>query len=158
MRGFVAFCLLACSLTVQAQLYRWTDDGGNVHYTDTPPPANAKNIEKKGTARAAGAEAKSAAQQSYALQQAIKNFPVTVYTAKDCGNPCQKALDHLKKRGVPFAEKVVAGQDEIDQLTKLAGAPRVPVLVVGVAVQKDYEEQSWNEALDTAGYPKAGTQ
>jgi glutaredoxin len=158
MRGLIAFCLLACSLAVQAQLYRWTDDGGNVHYTDTPPPANAKNVEKKGSARATGAESKSAAQQSYALQQAIKNFPVTIYTAKDCGSPCQKALDHLKKRGVPFTEKVVASQDEIDQLTKLAGAPRVPVMVVGVAVQKDYEEQSWNEALDTAGYPKTGTQ
>ena len=153
MRGLIAIGLLAYVLTAQAQLYRWTDDSGKVHYTDTPPPATAKNVEKKESARAAN----PAAQQSYALQQAIKNFPVTVYTSKECGDPCKKGLEHLKKRGVPFAEKVVASQGEIEQLTKLAGAPRVPVMVVGVAVQKDYEEHSWNEALDTAGYPKAGT-
>lgn len=155
MRGLIAFGLLAFALGAQAQLYRWTDDSGKVHYTDTPPPASAKNVEKKGSARPA--EPNPAGQQSYALQQAVKNFPVTVYTSKECGNPCKKGLDHLNKRGVPFTEKVVSNQNEIDDLVKLAGAPRVPVLVVGVTVQKDYEEQAWNEALDTAGYPKSGT-
>ena len=81
---------------------------------------------------------------------------MTIYTSKDCGDPCKKGLDYLKKRGVPYTEKVVAKRDEIDQLIKLAGAPRVPVMVVGVVIQKDYEEQSWSDALDTAGYPKAG--
>lgn len=154
MRVLAALSLLVFALAAQAQLYRWTDENGKVHYTDTQPPASAKNVEKKGPARAGGAEA-AAAQQSYAMQQAVKNFPVTIYTSKDCGDPCKKGLDYLKKRGVPFTEKVVAKQDEIDELVKLAGAPRVPVMVVGVSVQKDYEEQSWNEALDTAGYPKA---
>ena len=154
MRGLLAVSLLACALTAQAQLYRWTDESGKVHYTDTPPPATARNVEKKAAARPAGATA--AAQQPYALQQAVKNFPVTIYTSSDCGDPCKKGLAHLKRRGVPFTEKVVVNQTEIDEVTKLAGAPRVPVMVVGVAVQKDYQEQNWDEALDTAGYPKAG--
>ncbi len=153
MRVLIAFGLLAFALAAQAQLYRWTDESGKVHYTDTQPPASAKNVEKKGSPRSGGAEA-AAAQQSYALRQAVKNFPVTIYTSKDCGDPCKKGLDYLKKRGVPFTEKVVAKQDELDELIKLAGAPRVPVMVVGVSIQKDYEEQSWSEALDTAGYPK----
>ena len=155
MRGLIAFSLLACALTAQAQLYRWTDDSGKVHYTDTLPPTSAKNVQKKGSARP-GAEA-AAGQQSYALQQAVKNFPVTVYTSDDCGDPCKQGLGQLKKRGVPFTEKIVTTRDEIDGLIKLAGAPRVPVMVVGVDVQKGYEENRWNEALDTAGYPKAGT-
>lgn len=152
MRVLIAFSLLAFALTAQAQLYRWTDESGAVHYTDTAPPANAKNVQKKAPARTGGPEA---AQQPYALQQAVRNFPVVVYTSKECGDPCKKGIDHLNKRGVPFTDKVVAKQDEIEELTKLAGAPRVPVMVVGVTVLKDYEEQSWNEALDTAGYPKS---
>ena len=151
MRVLIAFSLLALALTAQAQLYRWTDESGRVHYTDTPPPTNAKNVQKKASASPGAA---AAAQQSYALQQAVKNFPVTIYTSKDCGDPCKKGLEYLKKRGVPFTEKVVAKQDEIDALTKLAGAPRVPTMVVGVTVQKEYGEQSWSDALDTAGYPK----
>ena len=156
MRVLAAFCLLVVAFAAQAQLYRWTDESGKVHYTDTQPPANAKNVEKKGAARASPEQA-AAAQQSYALQQAVKNFPVTIYTSKDCGNPCKEGLQYLKKRGVPFTEKVVATRDEIDELIKLAGAPRVPVMVVGVSIQKDFEEQSWSEALDTAVYPKTAT-
>ncbi len=155
MRLLIAFGLFAFALSAGAQLYRWTDDSGKVHYTDTPPPANAKNVQKKGLARPG--DAASATTQSYALQQAVKNFPVIIYTSKDCGNPCQKGLDFLKKRGVPFAEKVVNTQSEIDEVVKLAGAPRVPVLVVGIVVQRDFEAQAWGEALDTAGYPKTGT-
>lgn len=153
MRVLIAFGLIVFALAAEAQLYRWTDERGIVHYTDTPPPASAKNVQKKAAARAGGAEA---AQQPYVLQQAVKNFPVTVYTSKDCGDPCKKAVLHLNKRGVPFAEKAVATQEDIEELTKLAGAPRVPVMLVGVTMLKDYEEQGWNEALDTAGYPKSG--
>lgn len=156
MRVLAAFCLLVIAVAAQAQLYRWTDESGKVHYTDTQPPASAKNVEKKGAARASPEQA-GAAQKSYALQQAIKNFPVTIYTSKDCGNPCKEGLQYLQKRGVPFTEKVVATREEIDELIKLAGAPRVPVMVVGVSIQKDFEEQSWGEALDTAGYPKTAT-
>ncbi len=152
MRALIAVSLFALATSAAAQLYRWTDDGGAVHYTDTPPPASAKNVQKKESARPAAAP-----QKPYALEQATKNFPVTVYTSKDCGDPCKKGLDFLKKRGVPYAEKVISTQEEIDQLTKLAGAPRVPVLTVGTVVQKDFEAQAWNEALDTAGYPKTAT-
>jgi len=154
-RGLLAFSLLACALTAQAQLYRWTDESGKVHYSDTPPPATAKNVESKKSIRLFGAA--PAPQHPYALQQALKNFPVTVYTSKECGDPCAKGLAHLKQRGVPYAEKVVVNKSEIDELVKLAGAARVPVMVVGVVVQKDYDARSWNDALDTAGYPKSGT-
>ncbi|MBE0619271.1 MAG: glutaredoxin family protein [Burkholderiales bacterium] len=153
MRIFTAFSLLAFALAAQAQLYRWTDESGKVHYSDTQPPATATNVEEKRRIRAGGA----ATQQSYELQQAVANFPVTVYTSKDCGDPCKKGLDYLKKRGVPFTEKVIATQNQIDELAKLAGAPKVPVMVVGISIQKGYAEQGWSEALDTAGYPKTGS-
>lgn len=34
--------LLTLSGAVHADLYRWVDDQGKVHYSDTPPPPNAK--------------------------------------------------------------------------------------------------------------------
>jgi len=155
-RVLIAFSLLAFTLAAPAQPYRWTDASGAVHYTDTPPPADAKNVQNKASTRRGGAADTTSVQQSYALQQAVKNFPVTIYTSKDCGDTCKQGVDYLKKRGVPYTEKVIATKDEIDALIKLAGAPRVPVMVVGAAIQKGYEAQSWSAALDSAGYPKAG--
>ena len=157
MRVLVAFSLFVFALAAEAQLYRWTDESGAVHYTDTPPPPGAKNVRKKESARTGGAEAAPAALGPNALEQAAKNFPVVLYTSRDCGDPCKSALEHLQKRGVPFTERIVAYQAEVDALTKLAGAARVPVMVVGTTVLKDYQRQDWNAALDTAGYPKTGT-
>ena len=56
MRALIAFSLLAFALAAEPQLQRWTDESGSVHYTDTPPPANAKNAQMKASARAGGAE------------------------------------------------------------------------------------------------------
>ena len=153
MRIFIAFVGIALACTSQAQLYRWTDSSGKVHYSDTQPPAEAKNVEKKSRVRAPEATT----QQPYALQQALEKFPVTVYTSKNCGDPCKLGLEYLKKRGVPYTEKVVGKQSEIDQLAKLTGARQVPALLVGTDAQTGYTEQGWNDALDAAGYPKPGT-
>ena len=45
------FCLVLFPTTGRAQLYQWTDDRGNLHITDSPPPAP----EKKPASRAEAA-------------------------------------------------------------------------------------------------------
>jgi hypothetical protein len=37
--------LLALSLPVQAQVYKWTDADGQIHYGNTPPPADAQSTQ-----------------------------------------------------------------------------------------------------------------
>jgi hypothetical protein len=91
----------------------------------------------------------------YALQQAVRKSPVTLY-ATDCGEPCTQARNHLAQRGIPFASKnPQTTPADAEALTKLVGANYVPVLVVGSAVSKGYEKGAWDAALDAAGYPKS---
>jgi hypothetical protein len=54
-----------------AEMYRWVDNNGKVHYTDTPSPLTAKSIQKKDLGSQVGES-----QVPYSLQQAIKSFPV----------------------------------------------------------------------------------
>ena len=63
-----------------AQLYRWVDDKGRVEWRDTPPPANAKKVEK----RTIGGSVIETSTLPYSVQQAVRNFPVTLYTS-NCG-------------------------------------------------------------------------
>ena len=42
----VAVILASFSVAASAELYRWVDENGRVHYSDTPPPPNAK-VEKE---------------------------------------------------------------------------------------------------------------
>jgi len=45
-RWLLLMAMLAAA-SVAAQQYRWTDEKGKVHYGDAPPPASAKNVQKK---------------------------------------------------------------------------------------------------------------
>ena len=46
-RSLLAISLAIVAGAASAQLYRWTDADGKVHITDTPPPPNARNVQKK---------------------------------------------------------------------------------------------------------------
>jgi glutaredoxin len=132
-----------------AQLYRWVDEKGNVEWRDTPPPSSApaKKIEQ----RKIGGGAVPAAELPYSVQQAAKNFPVTLWIT-DCGDACNKARAHLERRGVPHTER--DPRSDFENFKKLTGSAEVPVVFVGSTRLKGYLEAEWDAALDRAGYPR----
>jgi hypothetical protein len=102
MRSVIFAVLLGAACAASAQMYRWTDDKGRVHVTDTPPPPSAKAVQKKSFSGGGTAAADTAA-QPYALQLAAKSFPVTLYTSKDC-DPCGAARNLLNSRAFRSAK------------------------------------------------------
>ncbi|MDX1374149.1 MAG: glutaredoxin family protein [Burkholderiales bacterium] len=135
----------------QQKLYRWVDEKGNVNVTDTPPPLGARRVEEKtyGSGAAAGPS-------PYELREAQKNFPVTLYTAPSCKEPCARARAALNKRAVPFNEVQVWNEETNAQLKEVSQSNEVPVLTVGRSVQKGFEQDAYDILLDSAGYPRAG--
>ncbi len=134
-----------------AQPYRWVDEKGRVQYSDTPPPASAKSVQKKKLRDNA-----IGAQGSYEIDKAMRESPVTLYSHPDCKAQCQVARDTLNKRGVPFTEVVVDDQPKQDELKRVSGGINVPVVVVGGQVEMSISAQAYDRALDLAGYPRAG--
>jgi glutaredoxin len=145
-------CAAGAASALAQQLYRWTDEQGRTHITDTPPPTSAKGVQKKAATTApAGSE-----QVPFELAQAMKDFPVTLYTAPNCKQPCERARGALNRRGVPFKEVQVGEEGATDELVRLTGGREVPALVVGRSVQKGFEQAAFDALLDAARYPAAG--
>jgi glutaredoxin len=142
--------ILLGAAAAHAQLYRWTDEQGKVHVTDTPPPKGAKDVRKQDVPAP-----KAEPAEPYSLGVARKNYPVTLYTTTDC-KPCDGARDLLNARGVPFDEKSVTTQELVDEVVKIAGKSGLPVMIVGSSHQQGFSDESYNKLLDAAGYPKAG--
>lgn len=144
--------MLLLSVSAQAEMYRWVDKAGKVHYTDQPPPpSEAKKVEEKKF----GGNLVQGGNLPYATQQAVKNFPVTLYTG-DCGAGCTSAKTYLSKRGIPYSERLpgknVADAEAFKKLTK---ENVIPFLQIGGSTQlKGFDEAAWAAALDQAGYPK----
>jgi glutaredoxin len=144
---FALAVALACGPLGAAQLYRWVDEKGHVEWRDTPPPPNAKQVEQ----RSVGSNTIQTSTLPYSVQQAVRNFPVTLWVY-DCGETCTEARNHLARRGVPYTER--NGRTEAEALKKLTGSYGVPVLYVGTTKLSGYLDTAWDSALDTAGYPK----
>lgn len=148
----LAFAAAACGAAAQ-QLYRWTDENGRVHVTDTPPPASAQD---KRVVQPGAGPAKPAAAMPYALNVAMKQHPVTLYTSPSCAEPCGLARDLLNKRGVPFKEVQVWEKEGNEALKRISGKNQVPTVKVGASVYSGFERGAYDALLDAAGYPRAG--
>lgn len=151
-RLLCALAALAAGIAqAQSTVYRWVDREGKVQFTDSPPPADARGV----TERRMGGGYVDETQLPYATQMAAKRHPVTLYVSNDCGELCAQARELLSRRGVPFAEKnAQANPGDQETLQKLAGALSVPFLLVGEAKLKGFDADTWNGALDRAGYAR----
>jgi glutaredoxin len=156
MRFFIAAALLAAAAPAAGQVYRWTDSSGNTHFSDTRPPASARDVREKRGASPLDPEDAGNVPEPYALQVARQNYPVKLYSTPDCGAPCDEARALLNARGVPFTEVSLTNELALAELKEAAGSTAVPTLLVGTSVQKGFEQGAFHSSLDAAGYPKTG--
>jgi hypothetical protein len=143
--------VLCVASPASAQMYKYVDKDGRTVYSDQPPPPDARKVENaklnKNVIDTGGGD--------YETQQAAKRLPLTLYTTESCTEPCQRARDYLKGRGAPFSETVLKTEEQAKPIKARLGGPlEVPLLDVGgTALQKGFEETSWNSVLEAAGYP-----
>ena len=143
--------LLAC-FSASAQVYKWTDAQGTVHYTDTPPPA------QQGASQIKTPSQGGAGQPAlpYELARAVKASPVTLYTTTQTACPgCDQGRLLLRARGIPFTEKTVNSDEDKEQLRRLAGKLELPLLVVGSRRVAGFQDAAWQDALSAASYPRS---
>jgi len=154
MRSAIFAMLLAAACAASAQMYRWTDDKGRVHITDTPPPPGAKGVKR--SFPTGGSAAPEGADLPFAVRAPAKNAPVTLYTAPECES-CGSARALLNARGVPFREVSVVDEAQALALKQVSGGLVVPTIAVGGSVQRGFEASGYQSLLDIAGYPPAGS-
>jgi glutaredoxin len=133
------------------ELYRWVDKSGVVHYGDIPA-ADARQLETKKFA----APPSGPSQSSYDMDKAKKNFPVTLYVIRGCGDACKQAHDFLAKFNIPYTEVLLKNQQEVNDFKKKSGSDSSPTLSVGKDWLKGFQPDEWQDELNIAGYPGVG--
>ncbi len=149
----IALAILLCvtgGTAMAEDTYRWVDERGQVNFSDLPPPPGARQVEI-----IRGAAGPADPTLVYSVRKAAADFPVTLYTGKDCGDPCALGRDLLARRGIPFSEKEIVTEDDLAAYRTRFGAPdEVPAIAVGSQTMKGFEAGRWGSMLDDAGYPK----
>ena len=143
-------CATLFSAEVAAQVFRIVGPDGKVTFTDRPPPDARATPAPVVTMGGGGSPTASLPAE---VRTAANRFPVTLYTGTDCG-PCITARSFLLSRGVPFTERTVTSQDDIQALQRLAGEARLPFATFGGQYVRGFSDAEWSQYLDAAGYPK----
>jgi glutaredoxin len=149
LHSLLSLLFLLGAASAHAQLYKWVGPDGKVTYSDTLPPASARQVETKPVNAGGG----NTTDLPYELSEAVKNNPVTLYTTAKCG-ACDEGRQLLAARGIPFSEKTVNTDEDVSKLRQVSGATQLPVLIVGRNKQNRFEANAWGGALTAAGYPE----
>lgn len=147
MRYLLILCLAVAASPALAETYKWTENGKTI-ISDTPPPGKAKTLVKTEETAEAGDNL------PFATKRAAEAFPVTLYTSAECVADCKQARDLLNGRGIPFTEKMVQKQEDIDELKQLVGDAAVPTVKFGKQTFRGFDASAYGNLLDLAGYPK----
>ena len=133
------------------QVYRIVGPDGKVTFSDKPP-LDAKAGAQAATP-AATAGGGTGAALPFELRNVVNRYPVTLYTGPNCA-PCNSGRSFLSGRGIPFSERTVNTNDDIEALQRLSGSTSLPFLTIGGQQMKGYSEVEWGQFLDAAGYPR----
>ena len=147
-----AAVLLAAALPASAQ-YKVVGPDGKVTYTDRPPVTGTPAASRVTPMAPAAAPPAAATALPTELRQVATRYPVTLYVVPNCA-PCDSARALLRQRGVPYAEKIVATEDDAEALQRLAGTRDAPTLTIGAQPLRGLSADTWNAYLDSAGYPR----
>jgi hypothetical protein len=148
-RRLLALMLLAAALPAAAQnAYRWVDKDGRVQYSDQPRPRPSRSSRS--------ARSSPTGQRPAALRhpQGRRDFPVTLYTGRECGKPCDDGRALLTKRGVPFSETKLETTDDVAAFKARFGKDPSPPPSPS-ARRNGLRPPAWNGLLNNAGYPAA---
>jgi len=155
MQGMIRIVLLLgavalVSLPALAQLYRWTDDRGVIHYSDkAPPKGTAKTVDVKVNSWS-GAATVSTTEAPPATAKTAK-APVKMLATAWCGY-CARARAYLNSRGIPFEELDVEKSAQGKQEYRALKGRGVPIILVGDQRMNGYDQGRLETMLRAGGH------
>ena len=114
---------------VLAEIYKWTDESGKVHYSDQPHPegeAETVSVENQNIFKAVEPPPRPANSSEYKLFPPVK---VVMYATSWCPH-CKRARNYFKKNRIPFTEYDIEKNRSAKRAYKAFKGEGVPLIVV----------------------------
>ena len=154
MKGVILAAALALwALPSPAQIHKWVDADGKVHFSDKPPPDSAKKSELvKVPVQSFGGppvfERKPDVSKSAKVDAAAQS-QLVMYATSWCGY-CRKARAHLASKGVAYREVDIEASAANNQEFKAYGGRGVPFFVKGGRTMRGFSAEGLDRFLAQA--------
>ena len=159
------FVLALTSAPASAEIYRWVDDKGVAHFSDTPPPdsSNATEEEEASASDSNAQDSSAPAPQSQnsaskpdsmailnkspEAPEAVKQPSVELYVTSWCAY-CAKAKKFFRSKGIEFAVfDVEKDKNAARRMSALTSNRAVPFAVINGQKIQGYSEDAYRAAL-----------
>ena len=137
-----ALAVLLCGAITpaQAEIYKWKDAQGVLHFSDQPPTdRSADKVNLPPTNRTPGQSAPAAANPDQEAVGPSAVPQVVMYGAAWCGY-CKQARHYFTAHGVPYREYDVDQDAAAQREFKRLGGTGVPLILIGEARMQGFSE------------------
>jgi glutaredoxin-like YruB-family protein len=142
--------LFIFSLPAGAQVYKWQDEKGVTHFSDSPPQGKGalkmKVRESEGTSEKAVDLRQPTNRQSQGTRS-NQDIKVVMYMTTWCGY-CNKAREYLRSLGVNVTEYDIEKNAEKREEMRKLGGRGVPVINVEGIIIKGYSQEMIKNAVE----------
>jgi glutaredoxin len=160
----VFFALILVCATSSAQIYKWKDDKGVVHFSDTPPLNSSDAVEEEAPSSDSNPqdnsppaiESQNAAlapdffdilEQSPQAPEALEEPSVEIYSTSWCGY-CKKAEQFFRSKAIKFAVyDIEKDENAARRMMTLTSKKAVPFVVINGQGIQGYSEEAYQAAL-----------
>ena len=112
-------------LICSAEIYKWTDESGRVHFGDKPKDKDqAEQLSPKINSY------ESVSYESFTPAQGATSQRVIMYSAAWCGY-CKQARQYFRRNGISFVEYDIEKNQNARRAYNAIGGNGVPVILVG---------------------------
>jgi glutaredoxin len=147
---WIAFLTYLNPSAISADIYKWTDKNGKIHYSDSPiNQENAEKVDEQALAKNISSYTNVTVQIvpiDFGMNQNARRDAsrLVMYTTTRCGY-CAKARRYFAKNSISYSEKNIeleeAYRKEFDQL----GGKGVPVILVGNKKMTGFSQQKFEQ-------------
>ena len=161
----VFFVLILAGAAFSVEIYKWVDDKGVVHFSDTPPPNSSEAMEEEDASPSdpnpqenpsAAAQSPNAAvapdffdilKQSPQASAAPEAPTVEIYVTSWCVY-CSKAKQFFRSKGIEFAVyDIEKDENAARRMMALTSKRAVPFVVINGHGIQGYSEEAYQAAL-----------
>ena len=125
--GRLFIVLLVWPCLASAEIYRWVDEQGRVHFSDSASQQDAEQVEVK-------VQTVKTVRVNYLPEWSSALAPpaasVVMYSTTWCG-VCKRAKRYFQEQGIAYTEKDIEARDDWRQEFDRLGGVGVPLILVG---------------------------
>ena len=133
--------LLVCAAASAGEVFKWVDENGITHFSDTPPASEA------GVDNTESVEIRVNSYETTWTEQATgwtSNAPtrVVMFSTSWCGY-CRKAADYFDRNGIAFTEYDIEQSNSAKREFESLGGRGVPMIMVGDRKLNGFSESAF---------------